>query len=106
MQTFVVECYWPRMMEEETVNTLDQLLPLSREALPAEGVRPLGCILVPSDGMALILFSAPSEAVLRRIGWAAEIPFDRIVASVVVGFGQKPAGDDQSDAPGSLESAL
>jgi hypothetical protein len=89
VQTFVVECYWPRMMEEETWDILDRLLRVGREASPAQAVRSIGCILVPSDGMALFLFSAPSEDVVRRIGGLVEVPFDRIVESVLVGFGQQ-----------------
>jgi hypothetical protein len=40
--------------------------------------------------MALFVFSASNEDVLRRVGQLAEIPFDRIVESVLVGFGQPP----------------
>lgn len=89
MQTFVVECYWPRMMEEEAWDTLDRLLRIGPELSPAQAVRSLGCILVPSDGLALFLLRAPSEDVVRQIGGLAEVPFDRIVESVVVGFGQQ-----------------
>jgi hypothetical protein len=40
--------------------------------------------------MALFLFSAPSEDVVRRIGGLAEVPSDRIAESVLVGFSQAP----------------
>ena len=41
-------------------------------------------------GMALFLFSAPSEDAVRRLGQLTEIPFDRIVESILLGFGQHP----------------
>jgi hypothetical protein len=45
---------------------------------------------VPADGMALFLFRAPSEDVVRRIGRQSELPFDRIVQSIHVGFDREP----------------
>ena len=87
MHTFVVECYWPRITEDEISNISCRLLRVGGEAMPARAVRSIGCILVPSDGMALFVFSASNEDVLRRVGRLAEIPFDRIVESVLVGFG-------------------
>lgn len=89
MHTFVVECYWPGMIEADARNTLDRVLRLGGEAAPGRSLRSLGCILVPSDGMALFLFRAPSEDVVRHFGGVAEVPFDRIVESVLVGFGQQ-----------------
>jgi hypothetical protein len=90
MRTFVVECYWPEMIEEDARNILDRVVRLTDEASQQEAVRSLGCILLPSDGMALFLFSALSEDMVRRIGGLAELPFDRIVESVLVGFGRQP----------------
>jgi hypothetical protein len=86
MRTFVVESYWPGMTEEHARDTLERVIRIAREACPADGVRSLGCLLVPSDGVALYLFAAPNEAAVRRIGSLAEIPFDRIVESVQIGF--------------------
>ena len=93
VQTFIVECYWPRVLGDETWDIRDRLLGVGREATPAHGVRSLGCILVPNDGLALLLFSASSEDELRRVGRLAEIPFDRIVESIFVGFGQQESPD-------------
>jgi hypothetical protein len=86
MQTFIVECYWPGMTEEAARDTLDRVARAAPEASPGEAVRPLGCMLVPSDGMALYFFMAPSGAAARRMGSRAELPFDRIVECVRVGF--------------------
>ena len=90
MRTFIVECYWPGMSEEDARNAL------ARISLDSEVTREpslllwLGCVLVPSDGMALFLFRAPSEDEVRRVSLFAEVPFDRIVESVLVGFGEPP----------------
>ncbi len=86
MQTFIVECYWPGMIEERARETLARVVRIAGEAPPEGTVRSLGCILVPSDGMALYFFAAPSEAMVRRIGALAEVPFDRIVESVHIDF--------------------
>lgn len=86
MHAFVVECYWPGIIEQDARNTLDRVSGLVGEASPGRSVQSLGCVLVPSDGMALFLFTASSEDVVRRMGRLAEVPFDRIVESVLVGF--------------------
>jgi len=84
-RTFVVECYWPEIGEEQVRGAL------SRIALPrvtgdsVDEVRSLGCILVPSDGMVLFLFRGPSEDLVRERSERAEVPFDRVVESVQIG---------------------
>jgi hypothetical protein len=55
---------------------------------PVDEVRSLGCILVPTDGMALFLFRGPSEDLIRERSTIAEVPFDRIVESIDVGFAE------------------
>ena len=90
MQTFMVECYWPGTIEANAPKTLNRVVRLAGEAVSGEAVRFLGCILVPADGMALFLFAASNEDVVRGVGRLAEVPFDRIVESVLVGFGQPP----------------
>ena len=61
MQTFVVECYWPGMIEEDARTILDRVMQLGGEASPGRSVWSLGCVLMPGDGMALFLLTAPSE---------------------------------------------
>jgi hypothetical protein len=39
------------------------------------------------------LFAASSEDVVRQVGRLVEVPFDRIVESVLVGFGEQPRAD-------------
>ncbi len=49
-------------------------------------VQLLGCILVPSDGMVLFLFRAPTEGWVKDQSWLSEVPFDRIVESIQIGL--------------------
>jgi hypothetical protein len=77
----VVECYWPGIDEGQVRDALSRV---TRAHLGTGGgtVRSLGCILVPSDGLALFLFEGPSAALVHeRSGWA-QVPFDRIVEAV------------------------
>ncbi|MGH8513043.1 MAG: hypothetical protein ACREV8_03695 [Gammaproteobacteria bacterium] len=90
MKTFMVECYWPGTIEPKAPESLNRVVRLVGEAVPGDSVRFLGCILVPADGMALFLFRASSEDVVERIGRLSELPFDRIVNSVHIGFDQEP----------------
>jgi hypothetical protein len=91
MQTFVVECYWPELIEQEARDTLERIACLSAEASPGRAVRSLGCILIPSDGLALFLFSASDVDAVRHMRLLSEVPFDRIVESVHIGFDQPPS---------------
>jgi hypothetical protein len=79
-----------RTIEAKAPETLNRVVRLAGEAAPGEAVQYLGCILVPADGIALFLFAASNEDVVRGVGRLAEVPFDRIVESVLVGFGQPP----------------
>jgi len=60
MPTFVVECYWPAITEQQVRHTLTLLRPARNAARTQESIDRLGCILLPSDGMAIFLFRAPS----------------------------------------------
>ncbi len=51
----------------------------------------LDCILLPSDGMALFLVRAPNESWVKDQSGLSELPFDRIVESIQVGFDQQPS---------------
>jgi hypothetical protein len=87
MQTFMAECYWPGPLDEKAPEVVNCAVQLAGEAVPGTAVRFLGCVLVPADGMALFLFRASSEDMVRRIGGLCELPFDRIVHAVHIGFG-------------------
>ena len=90
VKTFMVECYWPGTIEQKAPESLNRVVRLVGESVPGEAVRFLGCILVPADGMALFLFRASSEDIVRRIGRLSELPFDRIVHSIHIRFDQEP----------------
>jgi hypothetical protein len=85
-RTFVVECYWPEITEEQVKEALSRVAPLPVSGRPADEVESAGCILIPSDGMALFLFRGASEDLVRERSENAEVPFDRIVESIHVGF--------------------
>jgi hypothetical protein len=53
--------------------------------------QPLGCILMPSDGMVLFLFRAPNESCVKDQSWLSEVPFDRIVESIQIGLHLQPS---------------
>jgi hypothetical protein len=86
--TFVVECYWPEISEEQVRETLSRLAPSPDRGDSADAVHSFGCILVPSDGMALFLFRGASQDVVRDRSETAEVPFDRIVESIHIGVGE------------------
>jgi hypothetical protein len=83
--TYVVESYWPEMTEELVRSTFRRIAAASAVA------QPLGCILMPSDGMVIFLFRAPSEAFVKDQSWLSEVPFDRIVESIQIGLDQQPS---------------
>ena len=79
--TYVVECYWPEITEDEVKGALNGIARAQEKANAANRVRSLGCILVPSDGMAFFLFASPSATVVREASELIHLPFDRIVES-------------------------
>jgi hypothetical protein len=82
----VVECYWPGIDEAEVRDVLARVTHLRRgTAASGRAVRSLGCILVPSDGLALFLFEGPSAALVDEESAWAQVPFDRIVEVVRIG---------------------
>src|SRR6266545_2454790 len=89
--SFRVECYWPGITEEQ----VREVLAGPGRTRPNPGshddpVRSVGCILVPTDGMALFLFEGPSAELVRDRGTRAEVPFDRIVEAVRIESGDGP----------------
>ena len=78
----MVECYWPGIHEDLIREVLVRDAQTLDSGSGREPVRCLGCILVPSDGMAMFLFEGPSAEVVQNRGSLAEVPFDRIVEAV------------------------
>ena len=91
MPTYVVECYWPALTEELVKVTLGRIASVAQQDPTAEGVQLLGCILMPSDGMALILFRAPNKGLDKDQSWLSDVPFDRIVESIQIGLHHQPS---------------
>jgi len=72
--TFVVECYWPGIDEAQVRDVLTRVTqPRPGTAASRRAVRSLGCILVPSDGLALFLFEGPSAALVDEEGVSVTI---------------------------------
>jgi hypothetical protein len=84
MPTFIVECYWPGITHAQARHALCSTGGTENATATRARARPLGCILVPSDGMAIFLFQSPSFAEVGEAAERAELPFDRIVESIQV----------------------
>ena len=89
--SYVVECYWPDISEHQASAALAGIARSQEGVKPTDRVWPLGCILVPSDGLALFLVAGPSADVIRDIGELIQLPFDRIVESISIAAGASPA---------------
>jgi hypothetical protein len=85
-----VECYWPEITEELVRLTFGRIASAARRGSIAEVAKPLGCILMPSDGMVLFLFRAPTAGLVKEQSWLSELPFDRIVESIQIGLDHQP----------------
>lgn len=84
--TYVVECFWPGIDEDQANVALVQMAAARKEVGTANQVRAVGCIVVPSDGMALFLFDGPSATSVAEVGRLIQLPFDRVVESLHVGL--------------------
>jgi hypothetical protein len=80
--SYMVECYWPAISQQQAKAALSGIARSPQGASPSDRVWPLGCALVPSDGMALFLVGGPSAGVIRDVGHRIQLPFDRIVQSI------------------------
>lgn len=83
MTTFMAECFWPGVSEQQLVEAGARAhraaLAIGSESALA---RYLGSILVPADEIAFCLFEAPSLETAGEIGRRAAIPFERILEIV------------------------
>lgn len=71
--SFVAECYWPDV-EEEEVRLLDHRIVASL----ADDVRYLGSVLIREDEVVLCQFDGAAETV-RAVAERAQVPFERIL---------------------------
>ena len=81
-RTYVAECFWPGVTEQD-VGELDVRAHASVEeaARVGESVRYLGSILMRTDEVVLCRFQGAAAAV-RRAAERAAIPFERIVETI------------------------
>jgi hypothetical protein len=75
--SFVAECYWPDVHEEEVLE-LDQRILASL----SEDVRYLGSVLIREDEVVLCHFEGTAEAI-RRVAEQAHVPYERLLAATV-----------------------
>jgi hypothetical protein len=75
--SFVAECYWPDVREEE-VRTLDRRIAASL----SDDVRYLGSVLIREDEVVLCHFEGTADAI-RRVAEQAPVPYERLLATTV-----------------------
>jgi hypothetical protein len=73
--SFVAECYWPDVHEED-VRTLDQRISASL----ADDVRYLGSVLIREDEVVLFHFEGSADAI-RRVATRAGVRYERLLAT-------------------------
>ena len=73
--SFVAECYWPDVREEE-VRAIDQRI----AALLPDDVRYLGSVLIREDEVVLCHFEGNADAV-RRVAGRAGVRYERLLAA-------------------------
>lgn len=72
--SFVAECYWPDVREEE-VRELDRRIAASL----TEDVRYVGSVLIREDEVVLCHFEGTADAI-RRVAKEARLPYERLLA--------------------------
>ena len=75
--SFVAECYWPDVREEE-VRALGQRIAASL----TDDVRYLGWVLIREDEVVLCHFEG-TAASIRRVAERARVPYERLLATTV-----------------------
>ena len=75
--SFVAECYWPDVHEEE-VRSLDERIAASL----SDDVRYLGSVLIREDEVVLCQFAGSADAI-RRVAERARVPYERLLAATV-----------------------
>jgi hypothetical protein len=87
--TYLVECFWPGVTREG-VKAANTRARKRAAALRREGssLRFLGSLLIPTDEVVFFQFRAASSEEVVRASREAELPFDRVAASVWL----KPGG--------------
>jgi len=80
--SFVAECFWPDVREED-VRELDERVAMCVGALgPTASVSYLGSILIREDEVVLCQFEG-SLAAVRDVAVRAHVPFERLLETTV-----------------------
>jgi len=81
--TYLVECFWPGVTRE-AVEAANGRARERAALLRQEGssLRFLGSLLVPGDEVVFFQFTATSRDEVTRASREAELPFDRVAASL------------------------
>jgi hypothetical protein len=88
--TYLVECFWPGLTRE-AVEAANARVRERAAALRREGssLRFLGSLLVPGDEVVFFQFTAASSEEVVRASREAELPFDRVAASLWLEPGER-----------------
>ena len=78
---YLAECLWPGVTDAQLAD-LDRRVRTSTRGSADNEVRYLGTMLMPNDEVVFFVFTGPSAKAVRVVAANAEIPFERIVASV------------------------
>jgi hypothetical protein len=73
--SFVAECYWPDVREDD-VRALDERIAASLD----DDVRYLGSVLIREDEVVLFHFEGTAEAI-RGVAQRAHVPYERLLAT-------------------------
>jgi hypothetical protein len=87
-KSYLVECYWPGVSEEVLAATVERAREAAAELRRQGGeVDLLTAILVPDDETVFCLFEG-AEADVRAVSERADVPFERVLASLWIGVGR------------------
>jgi Protein of unknown function (DUF4242) len=81
LHTYLAERYWPGADEAAAHAAAGRL---ATEGRTTGDATPVSCTFVPSEEVLMCVVRAPSEADVRSLGRDAGLPFDHIVAVVVL----------------------
>ena len=79
-ESFVAECYWPDVREEDLAGLDRRIDEAIVELAAAHPVRYTGAMLLRDDEVVLCRFEGSAESV-RAVAERAEIPYERILAT-------------------------
>jgi hypothetical protein len=89
-RTYVVECYWPTVTEQQHAAAATRARTAASEARSrGRELEFLGSILIPVEETVFCLFTGCEDDV-RAASTRAELPVERVLESIPSGLGGKP----------------